>query len=190
MKIKSLVLAAGLALSATGAFAENQFLDLTGASTFSDGISSTNFDLVQHSAGAFTDTILFSASSIQGLLTGNIINTSFGASSNIDFTKVTLNGNTFTLTNAGANDKFGFLPDALSINGPVVMQIFGVAAPLLAAGSSIAADMHGSVNIAVAAVPEPETYAMLLAGLGLLSVIALRRKKAQSKPVPSQLAAC
>jgi hypothetical protein len=32
-------------------------------------------------------------------------------------------------------------------------------------------------NLAVAAVPEPETYAMLLAGLGLMGAIARRRNK-------------
>ncbi|SFE72549.1 PEP-CTERM sorting domain-containing protein [Nitrosomonas sp. Nm166] len=31
-------------------------------------------------------------------------------------------------------------------------------------------------NVSVVAVPEPETYAMLLAGLGLLGFTALRRK--------------
>ena len=33
-------------------------------------------------------------------------------------------------------------------------------------------------NVSVSAVPEPETYAMLLAGLGLMGVIARRRKQA------------
>jgi hypothetical protein len=37
---------------------------------------------------------------------------------------------------------------------------------------------NGAVNLAaVAAVPEPETYAMLLAGLGLMAGIVRRRQK-------------
>ncbi|MDN5753229.1 MAG: FxDxF family PEP-CTERM protein [Nitrosospira sp.] len=37
---------------------------------------------------------------------------------------------------------------------------------------------HFNADIAVAAIPEPETYAMLLAGLGLIGAIARRRKSA------------
>jgi hypothetical protein len=37
-------------------------------------------------------------------------------------------------------------------------------------------DEHGSYDVHVTAVPEPETYAMLLAGLGLVGAVARRRK--------------
>ena len=35
-------------------------------------------------------------------------------------------------------------------------------------------------NVGVAAVPEPETYAMMLAGLGLMGFVARRRKEDQT----------
>ena len=38
----------------------------------------------------------------------------------------------------------------------------------------------GSMNWSVAAVPEPETYAMFMAGLGLMGFIARRRKNGQA----------
>lgn len=38
-----------------------------------------------------------------------------------------------------------------------------------------------NVNLSVAAVPEPETYAMLLVGLGLMGTIARRRSRASGK---------
>ncbi len=37
--------------------------------------------------------------------------------------------------------------------------------------------VSGSVNFTVAAIPEPETYAMMLAGLGLMGFMARRRKQ-------------
>lgn len=37
-------------------------------------------------------------------------------------------------------------------------------------------DNVGNLTVAIAPIPEPETYAMLLAGLGLLGVAARRRK--------------
>jgi hypothetical protein len=38
-----------------------------------------------------------------------------------------------------------------------------------------AVDLHGTLN--VAAVPEPETYAMMMAGLGMMGFMVRRRKR-------------
>jgi hypothetical protein len=38
-------------------------------------------------------------------------------------------------------------------------------------------NIYGLVEVSMAPVPEPETYAMMLAGLGLLGVMTRRRKQ-------------
>lgn len=51
------------------------------------------------------------------------------------------------------------------------------ATELIFSGIGTSNSYGGSLdNVAVTAVPEPETYAMLLAGLGLIGTIARRRK--------------
>ena len=70
---------------------------------------------------------------------------------------------------------------SIAYNGPAVLGFAGY----VGAGSSITSfrwttTLGGQLNtgidnVTVAAVPEPETYAMLLAGLGLLGFVARRR---------------
>lgn len=60
--------------------------------------------------------------------------------------------------------------ETLTLSSPgISYAIFGAIA---SSGSSVYAD-----NFTISAVPEPETYAMLLAGLGLLGFMARRRKE-------------
>jgi hypothetical protein len=58
----------------------------------------------------------------------------------------------------------------------------GGAAPTLLTFASSTGGSGGAVldNVSVAAVPEPESYAMLLAGLGLMGFVAKRRKAKQA----------
>lgn len=96
----------------------------------------------------------------------NDIGVSFGES----FQAVVLQGVT---NNTGANiwQKFTQVIN-LGNSGSAVLAFYGQ-------GSSDS--FGGSLdNISVTAVPEPETFAMLLAGLGLVGTIARRRKTVQA----------
>lgn len=89
--------------------------------------------------------------------------------SNPDSTKdfkggiTTFSGLKFAL-NAGLNTiTFSYTPDG-ALNGP--------------GGQGFADESWKIASASVTAVPEPETYAMLLAGLGVMGAIARRRKQA------------
>jgi len=89
--------------------------------------------------------------------------------SNGSSTSVSGNGGSVTFSgvavalNAGSNTiKFGYTP-AGYLNG---------------SGQSLADESWKITGATVSAVPEPETYAMLLAGLGVMGAIARRRKQA------------
>lgn len=137
------------------------------------GSYSTVFNVAQ--GVSFADTVNFSIAS-PSTLTGTAasLKLNFGSLSLLDIAGLTVNvwnnSHPFGTTNfgsfAGGTGSYTFnLPTA----GDYHVDITGTATG--AFGGTYA------VGLQVAAVPEPETYAMLLAGLGVMGAIARRRKQ-------------
>jgi hypothetical protein len=173
MTLKTLALAVSMALAAPVVFADDITMtvpliaDADTAGSYSAGLSATH--LV---AGTFTDTFTFDPS-VSGLVSSSLATALTNDSDNIDFTSVMLNGVSFSLTSpdGGVHD-FAFFGPSFA-TGPLTLIVTGVAAPALAAGTVISASYGGSLAVAV---PEPQTYLLLLAGLGAVGFVARRRQ--------------
>lgn len=173
MKLSHAVAAAALAALAGAAAADDQNIDVTFvADADSANAFSAAWGVTHQAAGAFTDTITF-ADGADGTFASSLVTIGFMDQSNIDFTSVSMNGQTFTLGANGPIETPYFEPAA--VTGPLVLTVTGIAAPTLTAGTAIAASYAGTANI-TAAVPEPETYALMLAGLGVVGMLARRRR--------------
>jgi opacity protein-like surface antigen len=164
--IKKLILAAALAtLGSTAAIADTY----TAPGVINVGQTQTAF--FNHTAGSFFDTFNFSIGSGGTLSTSAV---SLSLSNLLDISGLTGNlwnnshpNGTFNYgTFAGNNTTFSFGPLAA---GDYHIDFTGNATGVV--GGAYAA------AVSVSAVPEPETYALLLAGLGLMGTVARRRSR-------------
>lgn len=174
MKLKSTILAVALALSSASVLAENISFNVPLAGPAPGGNYSGSFSLTHAIAGAFEDTFTF-VPSVDGVVKGSLITTGVNSATSIHFTSGTINSIPFTFQDLGFGE-YGFTTAAYA-SAPLILSVFGIAAPSLAAGSSIVASYSGNLAATVSPVPEPSTYAMMLAGLGLFGFIASRRRK-------------
>lgn len=152
MKLKTLLAVATMSLACGHAIADDQ------TASFADGIA--KFDSVGTVLADGSDVITFS-----GLATGIY-----------DFT-LTMSGQWITLSSAVLNGVSGNIFD----NGKMTfVGIDGTGSPdfkLTLFGSVDGARAVYSGELTVAPVPEPSTYALMLAGLGAVAFMARRRKK-------------
>jgi hypothetical protein len=161
--IKSFVAAAALMVAASSAFATT--VDLTQNPL--NPLEYTGGFTVTHTTGSFTDTFTFSPTLPSSIVSAVLTSIGFNAVTNINFSTVTLNGVGLNVVN-GVVDTATTLNE-LNLTGPLTMIVSGV--------SGANASYSGTINV-TAAVPEPETYALMLGGLGLVGFAARRRKAA------------
>lgn len=127
-----------------------------------------NFYGSESIAGSFTDQLNFGVS-LPGNLTSKVVNFNFGNATNI----IGLTGSVYDLSNNliySFNDGVGATTALAS--GFYTLKISGTAVGT----SSTTGFYAGALSLnPAAAVPEPETYAMFLAGLGIMGAVARRR---------------
>ena len=173
MRLKPLVCAALLAFGAVSAYAEDINTTVTLIpNEGTPGSFSAAFGLTHEAAGAFTDTFTITGST-SGFVSASLVTIGFMPETNINFTSVTLNGLPLIVTGGGMGVEVAALPLS-AFSGPLTLVVTGTAAPTLAVGTAIAASYAGTVNVS-SPVPEPESYALLLAGLGVVGLLSRRR---------------
>ena len=166
--IKKLVLAAALATIGTGAALAND-VTYNAPSVINAGQVATHTFL--HDGGTFFDTFNFTIGS-GGALSASAVSISLGNLFNITGLQGTIwdnwhpNGNSYLGSFNGDNTTF----NVGSLGAGNYHIDFTGTATGLAGGAYLAA-------VSVAAVPEPESYALLLAGLGVMGTIARRRSR-------------
>jgi hypothetical protein len=127
--------------------------------------------------GFFTDTINFEFSPTvpwSSSAVGTGVHIKLISTPEISFTVVSLNGTAGTVNmigDADANVSFFSTPSVNfnPLNNPAyVLSISGTA--------DVGGTYGGTLNVAVVPVPEPETYLMMLAGLGAVGFLVARRR--------------
>ena len=179
MKLRNIAVAATLAVAAAGALAADQSITLTqtGAGSFAASFSqSHDFEL------PLVDTFTFSLPGMATAGLGSGALTFATLSGPITLVLATLDGANGTSVQSPPDPDSIAFPSSIAFSGftaPLTLTVLGFASDSSSYSGSI------SFNTAVAAIPEPETYALMLAGLAGIGFVARRRKGKGKVEAPS-----
>jgi hypothetical protein len=155
--MKKFLIASALALAASASMAGNT--DIGGLTYNNSQVTSNGSFYTMLAAGTYTFTF----------------NLGTTGKTKLDAAWLSLSGDKFA-DNGNDIHSFAFTPGSTSASGSFT-QYFATATKVFFNVNSTKASKVGySVDYTIAPVPEPETYAMFLAGLGALGLLARRRK--------------
>lgn len=149
---------------------------------YSAGLSDPSGTDVNHTlSGSFTDTFTFnfSGNAVVDVWLNSSASANKLATQQIVFTSATLNGVSLTIDAPSQLQGTIFRTAGLfqePLTGSFVLTVNGYAGLAGNTGNAISASYSGGINVMPTAVPEPESYALLLAGLGVVAFVARRRK--------------
>lgn len=170
MKLAKIVGALALIGAASGAVAADQSVSFVGDKAVFNSVGSLfagGDDVITFTglaSGMYKATLTFSSTLL-----------------NVDWPLTKLNGNTGTFNSLGSTAVFdiGYI-NYNPVTSPLTLTLFGSAPTpqqqFISSFTGMTSEYKGTLT--VAAVPEPETYAMFLAGLGIIGAIAKRRSRA------------
>ena len=171
MNLKQLFVSAMLVGAASAACAQDASpTPLTLAATGPNGLGTTFERAV---SGLFVDVFSFTPASVAGTVSVSLV----PLDTSVSFFAALLNSNGFSfLPESSSSSTFSF-QSAVDARGPLSLTVFGYAGdPLTLTGAS--GSYRGTLNVqTVAAVPEPETYALLVAGLIAIGVMKKRSSR-------------
>ena len=160
-----------LAVAASAVQADNVVVNVNLGGSATE--QSAAFGVTHLEKGAFADTFNFSPSAGTYSVDASLVTLGFSPRTDVTFTAAYVNGHELTLSGPGRFE-YGFLLPSV-ITGPLALSVFGYVDFEDTGFTPASASYSGTLNIS--AVPEPGGYALLLAGLGVVGTVGLKRRR-------------
>ena len=174
MNFKMLAASAALAVAASASVAQEATPSVALVLTPSAGNTlSTTFQ--RSATGFFLDTFEFTPATFSGMVSVSLAS----LSGPVNFFSALLNGQGFSFFPEDGQSTFAFNATVAS-NVPLTLQVLGFAGDADTL-TGAAGTYSGTITAHVAAIPEPQTYALMLAGLGVVGAMIRRRQRSTAR---------